>query len=104
MCKPTHCPRRPREAASANDTKAFLATFIGGRVMDDWGREFVGTRRDHRLERPRVHRQADLDVRAIDGDGETTVITAEAGEGFNRPSHFNSLLDGDHVSRMTIRA
>jgi hypothetical protein len=31
------------EAANANDTEAFLATFVDGGVVDDWGREFVGT-------------------------------------------------------------
>ena len=31
------------EAANANDTEAFLATFAEGGLVDDWGREFVGT-------------------------------------------------------------
>ena len=30
------------EAANANDTEAFLATFVAGGVVDDWGREFDG--------------------------------------------------------------
>ena len=34
-----------------------------------------------------------------------TVITAEVGgDGFNGPSHFTLVVDGDRVSRMTIRA
>jgi hypothetical protein len=33
------------------------------------------------------------------------VVTAEVGgEGFNGPSHFSFVVDGDRVSRMTIRA
>lgn len=30
------------EAANANDTEAFLAMFVEGAVVDDWGREFAG--------------------------------------------------------------
>jgi hypothetical protein len=37
--------------------------------------------------------------------GELTVVTAQVGgDGFNGPSHFSFLIDGDLVSRMTIRA
>jgi hypothetical protein len=31
------------DAANANDTEAFLAMFVDGAAVDDWGREFVGT-------------------------------------------------------------
>ena len=94
------------EAANANDTEAFLATFVDGGVVDDWGREFVGTDRIRGWsDREFIGKHVTLAVRGIEQDGEAIVITAEVGgEGFNDPSHFTFLVDGDHVSRMTIRA
>jgi hypothetical protein len=37
-------------------------------------------------------------------DGRTEVIADVGGEGFNGPSTFTFDVDGDRVSRMTIRA
>jgi len=94
------------EAANANDTEAFLATFVDGGVVDDWGREFVGTEKIRGWsDREFIGKHVTLDVRVIEQDGEATVVTAEVGgDGFNGPSHFSFLIDGGHVSRMTIRA
>jgi hypothetical protein len=94
------------EAANANDTEAFLATFVDGGVVDDWGREFVGTDaiRGWR-DREFIGKHVGLGTRRIERIGEATVVTADVGgEGFNGPSHFSFLVDGDRVSRMTIRA
>ena len=94
------------EAANANDTEAFLATFLEGGVVDDWGREFVGTDAirgwsDHEF----IGKHVSLEIRSIEQKSEATVVTADVGgEGFNGPSHFSFLIDGDRVSRMTIRA
>ncbi|MET0206108.1 MAG: nuclear transport factor 2 family protein, partial [Thermoleophilaceae bacterium] len=37
-------------------------------------------------------------------DAATTVTATVGGDGFNGPSHFTFVIDGDHVTRMTIRA
>jgi hypothetical protein len=94
------------EAATANDTEAFLATFVEGGVVDDWGREFVGPDAIRGWsDREFIGKRVSLDVRAVDQRGDATVITAEVGgDGFNGPSHFTFVVDGDRVSRMTIRA
>jgi len=41
---------------------------------------------------------------AVERDGETVVTAQVGGSGFNGPSHFGFTVDGDKVSRMTIRA
>jgi hypothetical protein len=94
------------EAANANDTEAFLGTFVEGGVVDDWGREFVGADAIRGWsDREFIGKRVSLDVRAVEQRGDATVITAEVGgDGFNGPSHFTFVVDGDRVSRMTIRA
>ncbi len=94
------------QAANANDTETFLATFADGGVVDDWGREFVGTDAIRGWsDREFIGKRVSLDIRSIERDGDATVVTAEVGgEGFNGPSHFSFLVDGARVSRMTIRA
>ena len=93
-------------AASANDTEMFLATFADDGVVDDWGREFVGSDAIRGWsDREFIGKHVSLDIRSIERDGDATVVTAEVGgEGFNGPSHFSFLVDGARVSRMTIRA
>src|SRR4051794_12397997 len=52
-----------------------------------------------------IGKRVTLDVRAVERRGGETVVTAQVGgNGFNGPSHFAFLVDGDLVSRMTIRA
>ena len=94
------------EAANANDTEAFLAAFVDGGVVDDWGREFVGADAIRGWsDREFIGKRVSLDVRAVEPRGDATVIIAEVGgDGFNGPSHFTFVVDGDRVSRMTIRA
>jgi hypothetical protein len=94
------------EAANANDTEAFLATFIDGGVVDDWGREFAGADAIRGWsDREFIGKRVSLDVRAVEQQDDATVVTAEVGgDGFNGPSHFSFLVDGDRVSRMMIRA
>jgi hypothetical protein len=94
------------QAANANDTETFLATFVDGGVVDDWGREFVGTDAIRGWsDREFIGENVSLEIRTIEQDGEATVVTADVGgEGFNGPSHFSILVDGDRVARMTIRA
>ena len=94
------------QSANANDTETFLATFVDGGVVDDWGREFVGTDAIRGWsDREFIGKHVSLEIGMIEQDGEATVVTADVrGEGFNGPSHFSFLVDGDRVARMTIRA
>jgi uncharacterized protein (TIGR02246 family) len=94
------------EAANDNDVDAFLATFADEGVVDDWGREFVGRDAVRAWsDREFIGQRVRLDVRDVRRDGEATVVSAlVGGDGFNGPSQFSFLLDGDRVSRMTIRA
>ena len=72
-------------AANANDIDAFLAVFTEGGVVDDWGREFVGPVAVRSWsDREFIGRRVKLDIRGIEQDGESTVVTAEVGgDGFN---------------------
>jgi len=94
------------DAANANDTDAFLATFVEGAVVDDWGREFAGTDAIRGWsDREFIGKHVSLKIDDVKQQGDLTVVTAQVGgDGFNGPSHFSFLIDGDLVSRMTIRA
>ena len=46
-----------------------------------------------------------LTIEAVESDGPDTTVAAQvSGKGFNGPSHFTFRVEGDRVSRMTIRA
>jgi ketosteroid isomerase-like protein len=107
MLEPAPRPvARLLEAANANDTEAFLATFVEDGVVDDWGREFAGYDAIRGWsDREFIGKHVSLEIREIQQQGDLTVVTAEVGgDGFNGPSHFSFAVDGDLVSRMTIRA
>ena len=84
-------------AANANDTEAFLSMFVEGGVVDDWGRELVG--RDAIRgwsDREFIGKHVSLAIRGIEQDGQAVVVTADVGgDGFNGPSHFTFVVDGD---------
>jgi hypothetical protein len=94
------------DAANANDTDAFLAGFTSEGVVDDWGREFPGADRIRSWsDNEFIGKQVSLVVaKAEERDGETVVTAEVGGNGFNGPSHFSFRVEGDLVSRMTIRA
>ena len=94
------------EAVNGNDTDAFLAMFVDGGVVDDWGRQFAGTDAIRGWsDREFIGKHVSLKIDAIQHQGDLTVVTAQVnGDGFNGPRHFSFLIDGDLVSRMTIRA
>jgi ketosteroid isomerase-like protein len=94
------------EAANANDTEAFLAMFVDGAVVDNWGTEFAGSEAIRGWsDREFIGKHVNLKIDAIQQQGDLTVVTAQVGgDGFNGPSHFSFLIDGDLVARMTIRA
>ena len=94
------------EAANAHDTEAFLALFAERGVVDDWGREFAGSDAIRGWsDREFIGKHVNLRIDAIQQEGDLTVVTAQVGgDGFNGPSHFSFLVEGDLVARMTIRA
>jgi hypothetical protein len=94
------------EAANANDSAAFLGCFTPDGVVDDWGREFRGPSAIRAWsDREFIGVHVSLDVTAVAHDGnETTVTATVGGDGFNGPSHFTFRMDGDLLTRMTIRA
>ena len=107
MLESTPAPvARLLEAANANDTDAFLAMFGEGGVVDDWGREFAGTDAIRGWsDREFIGKHVSLEIDAVEQQGDLTVVTSQVGgDGFNGPSHFSFLIEGDLVSRMTIRA
>nr|WP_042180352.1 nuclear transport factor 2 family protein [Kibdelosporangium sp. MJ126-NF4]CEL14344.1 hypothetical protein [Kibdelosporangium sp. MJ126-NF4]CTQ88711.1 hypothetical protein [Kibdelosporangium sp. MJ126-NF4] len=94
------------DAANDNDRDAFLACFTEDGVVDDWGREFRGAERIGQWSDSEfIGKQVSLDVTDVDTrDGEVMVTAQVGGNGFTGPSHFSFTVDGDKVSRMTIRA
>lgn len=94
------------EAANANDTEAFLASLTAGAVVDDWGCEFRGPDEIRGWsDREFIGVDVSLEVTGAEQtDGATTVTATVGGKGFNGPSHFTFQVEGDRVSRVTIRA
>ena len=94
------------DAANDNDLTAFLAGFTADGVVDDWGREFRGADRITAWSDAEfIGKQVSLEVLDVrDSDGEIVVTAQVGGNGFNGPSHFSFRVEGDKVSRMTIRA
>ena len=94
------------DAANAGDLDAFLAGFTPDGVVDDWGREFHGNARIAEWSDAEfIGVQVSLRVtEASERDGEVVVAAQVGGNGFNGPSHFTFRVEGDRVSRMTIRA
>ncbi|MBU2665021.1 nuclear transport factor 2 family protein [Actinoplanes bogorensis] len=97
--------QRLLDVSNAGDTAAFLAAFTPDGVVDDWGREFRGASAirgwsDNEF----IGKQVSLEVVSVSRAGdETTVLATVGGNGFNGPSHFTFQVEGDRVSRMTIR-
>jgi SnoaL-like domain len=95
------------DAANANDTEAFLALFVEGGVVDDWGMEFVGADAIRGWsDREFIGKHVSLAIRGIGEDGQAIVVTAEVGgKGFNGrscpspPRHPN----GDQVVLTVVR-
>ena len=97
---------RAIEAANGGDTEAFLACFTADGVVDDWGREFRGPAAiTGWSDKEFIGVKVALTVDAVETVRDETTVTAQVGgDGFNGPSHFTFRVDGDRVSRMTIRA
>jgi hypothetical protein len=92
-------------AANANDTEAFLDCFSEDGVVGDWGWEFQG-RDEIRAwsDREFIGRKVSLDVaRVVERNGKTVIAVEVGGEGFNGRSRFKFQIEGDKVTRMTVR-
>jgi hypothetical protein len=94
------------DAANRGDTEAFLACFTPDGVVDDWGREFRGPDAIAGWSAKEfIGVQVSLAIEGAESAGGETTVTAQVGgNGFNGPSHFTLRVEGDRVSRMTIRA
>jgi hypothetical protein len=91
---------RPLNAAKANDTERFLAAFAEDGVVDDWGREFVGTDAIRGWsDREFIGKNVILDIRSIERDGDATVITAEVGGDGSTARAISASLSTAIVSR-----
>lgn len=92
-------------AVNAHQEQEFLDSFTDNGVVDDWGREFAG--------RPAIKDWSDkefigargaMSVQQVSSDGGRVVVIADW-----RSTHANGLseftfdVDGDSISRMTIR-
>jgi hypothetical protein len=68
------------EAANANDTDAFLAMFVDGGVVDDWGREFPGTDAiGGWSDREFIGKHVSLKIDAIQQQRDLIVVAADVG-------------------------
>jgi len=91
-------------AANKGDVAGFLALFPADGVVDDWGRKFTG----HAAIRgwsdeEFIGKQVSLKVTGFERKGDTVAVMADVGgNGFNGPSRFTFVLDGDKVREMRI--
>jgi hypothetical protein len=93
-------------AANSHDTETFLASFVEDGAVDDWGREFVGADAIRGWsDREFIGANVSLTVldTSMTANEEVEVRADVGGDGYNGPSSFTFALDGDHVSRMSIR-
>ncbi|MFD3747429.1 nuclear transport factor 2 family protein [Nocardia sp. NPDC058633] len=94
------------EATNNGDIESFLGGFTDNGVVDDWGREFTGSAEiGSWSEAEFIGKQVTLSVLDFESAGSETVLTAQVGgNGFNGPSTFTFVVDGNALSRMNIRA
>ncbi|MFH5208175.1 nuclear transport factor 2 family protein [Antrihabitans sp. NCIMB 15449] len=94
------------DATNSGDVAAFLDSFTADGVVDDWGREFRGREEIKGWsDREFLGKQVTLEVTGVEkSGGETTLTAAVGGNGFNGPSTFVFVVDGDKLDRMNIRA
>jgi hypothetical protein len=93
------------DAVDRGDAAAFLACFTSDGVVDDWGREFHGSGEiSGWSDKEFIGTQATLEITYVETSNDETTLTAQVGgNSFNGPSNFVFRVEGDRVSRMTIR-
>lgn len=92
-------------AVNAHHEQEFLDSFTSNGVVDDWGREFTGRPaiKDW-SDKEFIGAQGTMSVQQVSTDGDRLVVIADW-----RSTHANGLseftfdVDGDSISRMTIR-
>jgi len=91
-------------AVNRGDVDAFLAFFAADGAVDDWGRKFTGAAAIRGWsEREFIGKQVSLKVTGFAQKGDTvSVVTEVGGKGFNGPSRFTFVIDGDKVREMRI--
>ena len=94
------------DAANKHDTNAFLECFGDNGVVDDWGREFVGTSAIRGWsDREFIGAAVTLKIvgSRVGPNGTIDVSADVGGNGYNGPSQFIFTLQDGRVARMTIR-
>jgi ketosteroid isomerase-like protein len=93
-------------AANKGDVAAFLALFAADGVVDDWGRRFTGHAAIRNWsDEEFIGKQVSLKVTGFERNGDTVGVMADVGgNGFNGPSRFTFVLDGDRLREMRITA
>lgn len=88
------------------DAAAFLAFFSADGVVNDWGRKFTGhTAIRGWSDQEFSGKQVSLRITSFERKDNTVgVMTDVGGNGFNGPSRFIFVLDGDKVREMRITA
>ena len=93
------------EATNSGDNAGFLGAFTADGVVDDWGREFHGREAISGWnDNENIGVQSHFTIHEVmeDGAAYATSVTV-TGNGYNGGGTFTFLLDGDRVSRFTIR-
>jgi hypothetical protein len=93
-------------AANKGDVAALLALFAADGVVDDWGRRFTGHAAIRSWsDEEFIGKQVNLKVTGFERSGNTVGVMADVGgNGFNGPSRFTFVLDGDRLREMRITA
>ena len=93
------------DATNAGDSAAFVQSFAPNGVVDDWGREFAG----HDAiagwnARENIGVQSHFAIHDVIRDGTAYVATVTVNSnGYNGGGTFTVEVDGDLISRFTIR-
>ncbi|MBB6172038.1 hypothetical protein HNR23_002098 [Nocardiopsis mwathae] len=93
-------------AVNNGDSPGFLDFFGADGVVNDWGREFKGR---HEIsgwnDREFIGVNMRFDAHNVEQRGSETVVTGQVtSDGFNGPSTFTFVLDGDQIKLMRITA
>ncbi|MFO7192473.1 MULTISPECIES: nuclear transport factor 2 family protein [Thermocrispum] len=94
------------DAVNAHDEEAFLNAFTDRGAVDDWGRVFTG--RDEIKawsDKEFIGARGTLTVEEVDAAQDTVTVVGDWRSSYaNGRSMFVFDIDGDRLSRMTIRA
>lgn len=93
------------EAVNAHDEDAFLSSLGSTGVVDDWGREFLGRQEiKDWSDKEFIGARGTMDVQRVDvREGQVVVLADWRSNHANGMSQFTFDVDGDTVTRLTIR-